>query len=123
MTWGYTITSALLGVAAANGAPVIQLCLPTLMKFIFHLMLFFSLVGEVYPNPFTRSHCCKALYMNVRGLKDNLQDVAVASSKFGIILLFRYFCFELPLGSTNYSAFLSIFRSHFQFKTSQYYEK
>ncbi len=79
------------------------------MEFIFYLIFRITLSGDIHPNPGPRNHCCKALYINIRGLKANLQDVAVASSKYDII-----FCSETLVSSFRHVSELLIpsFKRH-----------
>ncbi len=57
------------------------------MDFILYLFLLI-LASDFHLNP-GPSQYCKALYINIRGLKVNLKDVAVASPNYDII-----FCTE-----------------------------
>ena len=67
--------------------------------FYFILKLLLLRAGDVHPNPGPRSHFLKALYMNIRGLKANLQDVAIASSQYDLV-----FCSETLVSNYRHSS-------------------
>ena len=69
------------------------------LLFIFYLLL---RSGDIHQNPGPRNDC-RILYSNIRGLKANLQDLSVASTKFDII-----FCSETLVSSFRHTSELLI---------------
>ena len=72
-----------------------------ILNFIIFLLLMRA--GDIHPNPGPNNKSCKALYINIRGLKANLQEVALASLKYDLI-----FCSETLVSDFRHTSELLI---------------